>query len=445
MKNRNLYSSRSGPRASAVFIIALAITIGSGFSGAGFVGTNLLGIGIAKANFMDRVLVIVNEDVITQSEFDYRMITVMSEINRTGTGEMPEDINKQLLDGMVSDKLQIQEASRRGISVSDQELQGALTRFAAQQNLDLQQLARQVELQGQSFQRFSESVRESLIISRLTDYYARARVVVPDYEIDGWLAQNELGDTGAEYQIAHILIKNPEQNRALVEKVATELKQGLSFQQAVLNYSEATDAQDGGLIGWRKLDQLPEVFQEGIRGVPVGGTTDVLESSNGFHILKLLDMKGDREEIVQSEVRHILIASTTAVAQSQAAKKIFDLRQRIIDGENFSDLARIYSDDSVSAATGGSLGWVSPGEMVKPFEETFQKLPLGVLSQPTATQYGVHLIEVTDRRQKNITDQMMRGRADNVLRRQRAEREFQQWVRELKEQAYIEYVAEPAS
>lgn len=403
---------------------------------------SVLVVGPAYADFMDRVLVIVNEDVITQSEFDHRLLTVLGEIERNGEAK-PKGIEKQLLDSMVSDRLQIQEAKRRGISISDDELSNALGRFGAQQGLDPQQLMVQVEGQGQSFPRFAESVRESLTISRLTEYYARTRVIVPDYEIDGFIAQNKMDDAGAEYQIAHILIKDPEANRELANQAMSELKSGLSFADAVSKYSEATDAQDGGVIGWRSLEQLPEAFKEPIKSVAVGGVTDLLESSNGFHILKLLDLKGEREEIIQNEVRHILISSTTDVAKSQAAKKLTTIRQRIVNGEDFSDLARIYSDDSVSAATGGSLGWVSPGEMVPQFEATFEKLPIGVVSKPINTQYGVHIIEVLDRRKKNITDRMIRGKVDNILRRQRAEREFQQWIRQLKEQAYIEHVSAP--
>ncbi len=396
------------------------------------------------AEMMDRVLVIVNEDVITQSEFDYRLVTVTAELQRDGAQQIPADLDRQLLDGMVADRLQIQEAERRGIRISDQELQAALMRFAGAQNLDMVQLEQRITSQGQSFPRFKESVRESLVISRLTEFYARTRVVVPDYEIDGFIEQNQMSDAGAEYQIARILISDPEQNRAVADQVVAELQAGASFQQAVLKYSEATDAQEGGLIGWRRLEDLPDVYASAVKTMQVGGVTDVLETGNGLHIIKLLDIKGDREEVMQSQVRHILIKSETAVAKSQAAKKLLNVRQRILDGEDFSALARIYSDDSVSAANGGDLGWVSPGETVPQFEQTFQQLPLNQISQPIETQYGVHILEVLDRRQKNVTDQVIRNRVDNILRRQRAEREFEQWVRELREQAYIEYVSEPA-
>lgn len=398
---------------------------------------------VAASPYSDKVLVVVNEDVITQSEFNYRLQTVLAELQRNGAPR-PEGLEKQLLDGMVSDRLQIQEAERRGITVNQQELNAAIQRFAAQQNLTLEQFAQSLAASGQPMDRFSQTVRESLTISRLTDYYARARVIVPDYEIDGFIAANKLDEDASEYEIAHLLIKNPEQNRALAEQVRAEIAAGLSFQQAVLTYSEGTDAQEGGRMGWRTAAQLPEVFLNAIKDVQVGGVTPVVESANGLHILKLLDLKGDRTEIIQAQVRHILISAESRVAKSQASKKLFDIRQRILDGEDFEQLARIYSDDSVSAANGGSLGWVSPGQMVKPFEDTYTQLPLNEISQPIESQFGVHILRVEDRRKKNITDQMIRNRADNFLRRKRADREFNQWVRELREQAYVRYVDESA-
>ncbi|NND82738.1 MAG: hypothetical protein HKN50_09960 [Gammaproteobacteria bacterium] len=396
-----------------------------------------------QAQFMDRVLVIVNEDVITQSEYDNRLETVIADLQQDGATQIPPDLPKQLLQGMVTDKLQIQEAKRRGISVSDAELQLAMQRFAQQQNLTLEQLIGDFARRGQSFKHFAQSVRDSLTISRLSEFYAQTQVVVPEYEIDGFIAQNEMGEISSEYLIAHILIGDPEKQRTFAEQVRAEIASGMSFQQAVLAYSEATDAQEGGVIGWRNLKQLPEVFQNGIKDLQVGDVSDVLQSANGLHILKLMDLKGDRTEIIQAKVRHILISADGEIAKAQAAKRLFEVRQQILGGEDFGKMARIYSDDSVSAAFGGDMGWVSPGETVAEFEQVYTQMPLNQVSQPFSTQYGVHILQVQDRREKNITDQMVRSRADNILRRQRAQREFQQWVSELREQAYIEHVAEP--
>ncbi|MGK0375199.1 MAG: peptidyl-prolyl cis-trans isomerase SurA [Arenicella sp.] len=392
--------------------------------------------------FMDRVLVIVNEDVITQSEFDYRLQTVMREFDKSKP--VPDDLHKQLLDGMVSDRLQVQEANRRGIEIGDQELAQAIERFAGQQNVSSAQLRVKLESEGQPFEMFRESVRDSLTISRFTDYYARTRVVVPDYEINTFMDSNNLNDDNSEYNVAHILIKNPDVNAALAQQVRDQIEGGLSFQQAVLTYSEATDAQAGGIIGWRTPEQLPEVFLSAIKNLEAGQVSQVVASPNGLHILKLLDRKGDKTEIIQTQVSHILIKAESQVAKSQASKKLFDLRQRILAGESFEDLARIYSDDTGSAANGGSLGWVSPGEMVQPFEDAFQKISLNQVSQPINTQFGMHILVVEDRRKKNVTEQIARGRAENILRQQRADREFGQWVRELLEGAYVEHVSKPS-
>ena len=268
-------------------------------------------------------------------------------------------------------------------------------------------------------------------------------MVVPTYEIETEMKANNLDQDNSEYQIAHIMIKESSTNSGLAERVREEINQGLSFQQAVLTYSEATDAQEGGLIGWRTAQQLPTSFSDVVKNMQVGDVSPVITGGSASHILKLLDRKGDVTEIIQSKVRHILISAESEVARSQASKKLFDIRQRIIAGEKFEDLARIFSDDSVSAALGGSLDWVSPGQMVKPFEETFERLPLGEISQPVSTQFGVHIIVVEDRRKKNITDQVKRRRVENFLRRKRADREYNQWVSELREGAYIERVAEP--
>lgn len=398
---------------------------------------------VTHAAFMDRVLVVVNEDVITQSEFDHRLNAVLIDIKDRGQTP-PADLPKQLLEGMISDRLKTQEANRRGIQVSDQELDQAILRFARQQNLSVPQLKQSLITSGRSYKQFTESVRDSLTISRLTEFYARSRVVVPEYEIDGFIAANNLDQDTNEYLIAHIMLLNPEQNRERAQDIRDEISQGLSFQEAVLKYSEATNAQEGGVLGWRTTSQLPEVFVGAVKDSRPGDVSGVLESPNGLHILKVLDFKGDRNEIVQSKVRHILISATSQVAKKQAAKKLRKIRQRIIDGESFDELARIYSDDSASAAVGGGLGWVSPGQMVKPFEDMVDKMPImETISEPVETQYGVHILRVEDRRDKNISQEMLRVRADNILRRQRADREFQQWIRELQEGAYVEHIADP--
>lgn len=397
----------------------------------------------ADKTMMDRVLVIVNEDVITQSEFDYRYESLLQDLKKDNR-PLPEDIKKQVLDSMVNDLMQVQEADRRGINISDPELDQAIERFANQQNVTSAQLKQTILSNNQPYSLFRESVRDSMTISRFSEYYARSRVIVPDYEIDGVIAAENLNADDSEYQLAQILIKNPDVNDDLANQVKAELDQGLSFQEAVATYSESANASEGGVIGWRRSEQLPEVYLSAVKELQVGQVSDVLETANGFHILKLLDRKGDRMEIIQTKVSHILIKAESKVAKKQASKKLFQIKQRIANGENFEELARIYSDDTGSAANGGSLNWVSPGEMVKPFETAFEQMALNEVSEPVDTQFGMHLLKVEERRKKNVTEQVLRNRVENRLRQQRADREFGQWVRELLEGTYVEHVAEPS-
>jgi peptidyl-prolyl cis-trans isomerase SurA len=397
----------------------------------------------AEQEMMDRVLVIVNEDVITQSEFNYRYESLLADLTRENR-QLPPNIKKQVLDSMVSDLMQVQEAERRGITISDAELNQAIERFANQQNINTAQLKKTLGENGQPFSMFRESVRDSLAISRFSEYYARSRVIVPDYEIDGEIAANNLNADNSEYELAQILIKNPDVNIDLAQRVKSEIDNGMSFQDAVTQYSESSNKSDGGVIGWRTSAQLPEVYLSAVKDMQVGQVSDVLTTPNGFHILKLLDRKGDRMEIIQTKVSHILIKAESKVAKKQATKKLFQLRQRLANGEDFGELARIYSDDTGSAANGGSLNWVSPGEMVKPFEDAFQKIPLNEVSEPVDTQFGMHILMVEERRKKNVTEQVLRNRVESRLRRERADREFGQWVRELLEGTYVEHVSEPS-
>lgn len=398
----------------------------------------------AYAQLSDKVLVIVNDDVITQSEFDFRLASVVSDAIQSGQ-ELPDDTNKQLLDSMISDRLQIQEAELRELVVSDQDVDEAIARFATQQGQTVAELESSLGNIGQAILRFRETVRDSLTISLLTEYYANNRVFVPDYEVDGAISQNKLGEAAVEYQIAHLFIAEPEVNRTKAQEIHDEIVKGLDFSAAVAQYSQGAGAANGGLIGWRKVDSLPEIFANAVTDIEVGSISAVLESENGLHILKLVDRKGERIEILQSNVRHILIEAESDIAMRQAEKKLNEIRARVLAGEDFGQLARIYSDDSVSAANGGDLEWVNPGQMVKPFEESFQKLSMNEVSEPVITEYGAHIIQVMDRRQENVTEIVTRNRVRGVLRRQRAGREFSQWVRQLKEKAYISHVSEPAS
>lgn len=404
-----------------------------------------LSVHLAQADekvMVDRVLVIVNEEVITQSEFDFRYQSLLQDLKRENA-QLPPDLKKKVLESMVNDLMQIQEADRRGITIGDEELDQAIERFSNQQNMTTAELRKTLESNNQAFSMFRESVRSSMIISRFSDYYARSRVIVPGYEIDGVIAAENLNADNSEYQLAQILIKDTDASVGLAARVRAEIADGLSFSDAVSKYSDSANASEGGIIGWRRSEQLPEVYLTAVKDMQIGAVSELITTANGYHILKLLDRKGDRTEIIQTKVSHILIKAESNVAKKQASKKLLDIRQRIINGESFEELARIYSDDTGSAANGGSLRWVSPGEMVQPFEAAFEKIALNEVSELIDTQFGMHILKVEERRKKNVTEQVLRNRVESRLRRQRADREFGQWVRELLEGTYVEYVAEP--
>jgi len=405
-----------------------------------FMATSVISV---NAQVNDKVLVIVNDDVITQSEFDFRLASVTSDANKAGQ-QLPDNVNEQLLDSMINDRLQLQEALRREIVASEDDVDASIADFAEQQGLSVAELEESFGSE-QAVGIFRQTVKESLTISLLTEYYANNRVFVPEYEVDGAITQNKLGEAATEYQVAHLFIKGADENREKAQGVRQEILDGLDFSNAVAQYSQGSAINEGGLIGWKTAENLPELFANAIKGVDVGAVSDVLESANGLHILKLVDRKGQHIEILQSKVRHILIEAEGDIAKKQASKRLREIKQRLADGEDFAELARIYSDDSVSAAEGGSLDWVSPGQMVAPFQSTYEQLAIEQISDPVETQFGVHIIQVMDRRNENVTEIVVRNRVRNVLRRQRANREFSQWVRQLKEQAYIDHVAEPTS
>lgn len=398
---------------------------------------------------IDKVLVIVNNDVITQSEFDNRLFEAKQEMSRTGQKAPQEELSKQVMENMIMNQLQLTEARRRGINVSDEEVNLVIRGIVEKQGGTVSQLREFLSSQGVSYASYKRNIKESRIKAKLAQQFTSSRVVIADYEIDSFLATQGIKANEKEYLLAHILLKNtdgenivdPEELKQKAQQVQQELQEGTSFKQAVDSYSDADDGEDG-LLGWKKVDQLPKVFSEAVTTMEVGDISDVLESENGLHILQLVNKRsvGKQNTIMQSNVRHILVSAPDKVSQEQAIRKLEKVRDRILAGEDFSKLASAISDDSVSAAKGGELGWLSPGETVPNFEKTFQQLKLMELSEPVASRYGVHLIQVLERREHDISDQANRSRAEQVLRAEQSQVQFEQWVRRLRDQAYVEYV-----
>lgn len=397
---------------------------------------------------VDKVIAIVNDDVITQIELDDRLRGLRAEIKSRGADAPPEDVlRKQLLERMINDRLQLQAADRLGIEVSEKELDAAVMTVAQNNRMTLRQLREALAQQGIPYSLFRESIRTDMLINQIFMRRIRNSVLVTEDELNNFIARGGGQADAREYDVSHILIRVPEaassndvgEARRKAEEAKSRLAQGMSFAEAAATYSDAPDALEGGRLGWREPRQLPELFTEALSRIGVGQNTEVLESANGFHILHINDARGvNTTSVTQTHVRHILMRTDEFLSDSEAQHRLDQLRERILNGEDFANLARVHSDDTVSAAKGGELGWVNPGEMVPAFEDVMGKLQPGEISEPVQSPYGFHIIEVLDRRQKNMGEEATRARARAQLVAQKSDERYEQWLRRLRDESFVE-------
>lgn len=402
----------------------------------------------AYAASLDRVVAIVNDDVITQIELENRLKGLYAEIKARGTTAPPEDIlRKQLLERMINDRVQLQAADRLGIDISEQELDAAVMTVAQNNKMTLRQLREALSQQGVPYALFRDSIRTDMVINQIFVRRIRNSVIVTEEELDNFVDKGGGRADAREYDVSHILIRVPEtadaseveQAKRKAEEAKSRLNQGMDFSEAAATFSDAPDALEGGRLGWREPRQLPELFTQALSTVEVGQSTDILQSANGFHILHVNDARGANETAVaQTLVRHILMRTDEFLSDDEAEHRLQQLRERILNGEEFSELARIHSDDTLSAAKGGELGWVSPGEVVPAFEDVMQQLQPGEISQPVQSPFGFHIIEVLDRRQKNMGEEATRARARAQLVAQKSDERYEQWLRRLRDESFVE-------
>jgi peptidyl-prolyl cis-trans isomerase SurA len=402
------------------------------------------------------IAAVVNDDVITRHELDERVGTVMRRLKQQGTPLPPADaLQKQLLESMIMNLIMQQKAKEYGIRVDDDQLDRQLLAIAQQSHFPtLDAYRAQVEKEGENFARFREEVRNQMIVGRL-----RARedtkVVVSDSEVDNYLA-NEATQPGKdeEYHVARITIVIPEQASAAMvqaaEKRANEalaaLRKGANFAQVAAGFSDAQDALRGGDLGWRPSEQFPSVFREVLAGMQPGQVSGLLHGPDAFHILKLIDRRkrSDAVIITQTHVRHILIKTSDLVPDADARARILDIKKQIEKGASFAEMARLYSEDG-SASQGGDLGWVSPGDLVPEFEKAMNSLQPGEMSGPVQTTFGWHLIQVMDRRNTDVSAEQKRRQAMMALHSVKADQGWQDWLRQLRDSAHVEYLHPPAS
>lgn len=398
---------------------------------------------------VDRIVAVVNDEVITLRELRSRLDSALSQLKRQGTPLPPRDVlERQMLERLVMDKVQLQYARDTGLRVDDAQLDQALQRIAANNKMSLSQFRQALEADGVAFSRFREDIREEIIISRVREREVESRIVISDGEIDNYLSGESAGGKSEEYEVAHILLRapesaSPEQIQKLktkADQVLARLNQGEDFAQVAAAYSDAPDGLQGGSLGWRPLDNLPGIFAESVTRLKAGELAPLLRSSNGFHIVKLVAKRGGAAvaAVQQTHARHILIKVNELVSEADAKHKLAGLRDRLVHGGNFAELARLYSQDG-SAPKGGDLGWIYPGDTVPEFERAMNQLQPGVVSEPVQSPFGFHLIEVLERRVQDVSSDRQRMAARQTLRERKLDEAYQDWLRQARDRAYVEF------
>jgi peptidyl-prolyl cis-trans isomerase SurA len=402
-----------------------------------------------RISLVDRIVAVVNKEVITLSELNEAIGTAERQLRRQGTQAPARDVlERQLLERLILDKAQLQLARDSGIRVDDMQIDRAVQRIAEQNSMTLSGFRAALERDGVPFDAFRQDLRDQITLTRLREREVDDKIQVSDTEIDLFLEENSAQSAvRAEYNLAHILVRVPDQAsperieaaRARAEKARADAESG-DFRAAAATYSDAPDALQGGAIGWRTGDRLPELFADAVTKMNPGQLSAVLRSSAGFHVLKLLDRRGavaPNVPITQTRARHILIRTSETVSEDNARRRLLGLRERILAGADFAVLARSNSDDSTSAR-GGDLDWIYPGDTVPEFERAMQELKPGELSQPVKTPFGFHLIQVMERRSAELSPERRRLQARQALRERKADETFQQWLRQLRDQTYVE-------
>jgi peptidyl-prolyl cis-trans isomerase SurA len=399
---------------------------------------------------IDRIVAVVNTEVITQRDLAERIALVGTQLKRQGTAAPPQDVlERQVLERMIMDRVQIQFARDTGLRVDDLQVDRTVQLIAENNKLTLAEFRHALEREGVSFDRFRENIRNEIVISRLREREVDSKIQIGESEIDNFLNELQGTDAGTQFDLSHILVRVPE--NASPEQVDARLRRaqealakargGADFAQLAVSYSDAPDALKGGGMGWRERDRLPELFADAVVTLKVGDVSDVLRSPAGFHILRLNDRRGGGGSFMveQTRARHILARVNELVSETEARRKVTVLRQRIAEGANFAELARLNSDDTISAQRGGELGWTVPGDLVPEFERAMNALKIGEVSQPVRTPFGYHIIQVEERRTADLSSDRKRIEARRVLRDRRADEAYQEWLRQLRDRSYVDF------
>lgn len=412
----------------------------------------------AKSVVLNKIVVVVNDDVITRQELNERLRSVEQRLTAQGTA-LPNraELQKQLLERMIVDRAQLQLAKENGMRVDDIMLDRALQRMAEQNKMSIQEFRNQIEKEGTSFAVFREEIRDDIMMQRIREREVDSKIAVSELEVDNFLAAEEKSPASRqELNLAHILIRIPEnasaeqiaQRRARAEDALKRIRAGEDFAKLAATYSDSAEALKGGDIGWREQDRLPPLFVEAINKIQVGQASEIVRSPNGFHIIKLSGKRAltanaanaaAAPAVQQTSVRHILIKISQVMTAEDAKKKLIELKQKLDKKEaTFEELAKSFSND-LSASKGGDLGWIYPGDTAPEFEQAMNKLALNEVSAPVVSPYGVHLIQVMARKTDDVSTDRKRQAARQAVRERKAEEALQDWLRQLRDRAYVEF------
>ncbi|NMT62414.1 peptidylprolyl isomerase [Marinobacter orientalis] len=405
----------------------------------------------AERKLLDQVVAVVNDDVVLQSELEARINTIVGRLRAQGTGLPPQDVlEERVLEQLITESIQLQMAERAGMRISDNELNETMASIARRNNMTLEQFEQQLAQEGVTYREAREQIRNEMITSRVQQRQVGNRVRVTDREVENYLeATAGDGRSNAEYELAHILVEvddfNDEEEvaeaRNKIERLRKEIRDGRDFREVAVAESDASNALEGGDMGWRAENRLPSLIADVVPDLEPGTVSPVLQNSSGFHLVMVMDRRGGEKAqvIEQSKVRHILVRTSETVSESQAEEAIRDIYQQLQNGADFGALAREYSDDPVSGSDGGNLGWVSPGQMVPEFEQAMMQADVGELKGPFRSQFGWHILEVQDRRQQDISGDLRESEARQAIYRRKFDTELQNWLREIRDEAFIEF------
>jgi peptidyl-prolyl cis-trans isomerase SurA len=403
----------------------------------------------AQVTMLDKVVAIVDDDIVLNSELQQRMATINEQIAASGTQAPPQEIIlQQVLERLISERLQLNMGYKAGIRITDEELNSAILRVAQSNGLSIAQYITEIQSRGSTIAIVREEIRNEMVIRRVQQGKVMRRIRISEQELDNFLTSEEGRFlTSPDVNVGQILLSVPtgsnKDDTDSILKRAMELQaeaaNGTDFRQLAIANSADQSALQGGDLGWRKMAQLPGVFIDAVDQLKLGQVSDPIRSGAGYHLLKLYERRGGGEQLIEQHfARHILLKPSQIRDEKATIAELNELRNQVLAGDEFADLSKQLSEDPGSALKGGELGWSTPGMFVPEFEETMNSIALNEISAPFASQFGWHILQVTERRDQDFSSEILRNRAQNMLRERKYEEELQVWLQEIRDEAFIE-------